>query len=111
MAVSSLGSPRYRCGGGAVASMSQELRLACTACVSHGHACCLLHTRTHSNQGVLREQDGRCVITYSDQDASKAVTGVSDFLQHSGETRIKKWRRHVHMLGEFEWIGSATKLL
>lgn len=39
-------------------------------------------------------------MSYS-QGSSEVVKGVADFLRHAGEQRIKKWRRHVRMLGEF----------
>jgi hypothetical protein len=50
-------------------------------------------------QGVLSVQSGRCVVTFN-QGSSEVVKGVADYLRHAGEERIKKWRRHVRMVGE-----------
>lgn len=32
------------------------------------------------------------------------VKGVADYLRFAGEERIKKWRRHVRMVGEWPWF-------
>jgi len=44
-------------------------------------------------------QNGRCVVTFNQAD-QEVVKGVADFLRYAGEERIKKWRRHVRMVGE-----------
>lgn len=57
-------------------------------------------------------QNGRCVVTFN-QNNSEVVKGVADYLRYAGEQRIKKWRRHVRMVGEWQlaWPGVTTALL
>jgi hypothetical protein len=50
-------------------------------------------------QGVMSVQNGRCVVTFNQND-QEVVKGVADYLRYAGEERIKKWRRHVRMVGE-----------
>lgn len=45
-------------------------------------------------------QNGRCVVTFN-QNNQEVVKGVADYLRYAGEERIKKWRRHVRMVGEY----------
>jgi hypothetical protein len=44
-------------------------------------------------------QNGRCVVTFNQAD-QEVVKGVADYLRYAGEERIKKWRRHVRMVGK-----------
>lgn len=51
------------------------------------------------SQGVMSVQNGRCVVTFNQAD-QEVVKGVADYLRYAGEERIKKWRRHVRMVGK-----------
>jgi hypothetical protein len=44
-------------------------------------------------------QGGRCVVSFTQQ-GQEVLKGVADYLRYAGEDRIKKWRRHVRMVGE-----------
>jgi hypothetical protein len=50
--------------------------------------------------GVMSVQGGRCVVSFS-QHGQEVLKGVADYLRYAGEDRIKKWRRHVRMVGEY----------
>lgn len=39
------------------------------------------------------------MVSFS-QHGQEVLKGVADFLRYAGEERIKKWRRHVRMVGE-----------
>jgi hypothetical protein len=55
-------------------------------------------------------QNGRCVVTFNQAD-QEVVKGVADYLRYAGEERIKKWRRHVRMVGKWlcGWLeGSGS---
>jgi hypothetical protein len=50
--------------------------------------------------GLLSVVDGRCMVTFDSGKGVEVLRGVADYLRHAGECRIKKWRRHVRMIGE-----------
>ena len=51
--------------------------------------------------GLLSVVDGRCMVTFDSGNGIQMLRGVADYLRFAGELRIKKWRRHVRMVGKW----------
>jgi hypothetical protein len=84
-----------------VSRFPQELH---DMCVEHWERTRCARVVCNGVQGVMSVQGGRCVVSFS-QHGQEVLKGVADYLRYAGEDRIKKWRRHVRMVGESQgWL-------
>jgi hypothetical protein len=68
-------------------------------CVEHWERTRCARVVCNGVNGVMSLQGGRCVVSFTQQ-GQEVLKGVADYLRYAGEDRIKKWRRHVRMVGE-----------
>jgi hypothetical protein len=84
-----------------VSRFPQELH---DMCVEHWERTRCARVVCNGVQGVMSVQGGRCVVSFS-QHGQEVLKGVADYLRYAGEDRIKKWRRHVRMVGGLQWLA------
>lgn len=69
-------------------------------CIEHWERTRCARVVCNGVNGVMSVQGGRCVVSFT-QHGQEVLKGVADYLRYAGEDRIKKWRRHVRMVGEY----------
>jgi hypothetical protein len=89
-----------------VSRFPQELH---DMCLEHWERTRCARVVCNGVQGVMSVQAGRCVVSFS-QHGQEVLKGVADYLRYAGEDRIKKWRRHVRMVGELSTLGAVCCL-
>lgn len=79
-------------------------------CVEHWERTRCARVVCNGVNGVMSVQGGRCVVSFT-QHGQEVLKGVADYLRYAGEDRIKKWRRHVRMVGEYlGWLPAPLNV-